>query len=285
MDSLMKNIDDALKQMDGLAMPEQPPAEDEVQEEVDENDDTADPQDEEVVEDENSDDDTGDEPDGEPEDTSEPETEGEEPPADQPENQAVNQINQRVEQLVQGFNQLIGYVQHLQGQIQQQGQVQAPTGQRQPEVVQPDTEVDVPDNIEEYTQREAVSFALKKARAAAQAEIQKLQQPLGIQSQIFGEILGKLIEAHPEKAVIRQALDTMKTNRIPFSQAFEMVKGKLAQQENERLLKIQQNRDRSLAKKKGKAIRQSQKPTPSIRTQKQLRSIREITDSVLRGIK
>jgi hypothetical protein len=124
--------------------------------------------------------------------------------------------------------------------------------------------LDVPDSIDGMSQKEAVEWTIGKVLPTVQNEVGRVNSTLRAQLDTQAKILKVMLDGHPRKGLIMQALEAMGTSPgLGFDQAFRMAEGEIALRQNRQLSK-QVNRNQQLTQRRaGKAAQASRPPTPA----------------------
>jgi len=150
----------------------------------------------------------------------------------------------------------LGQMKDLVGHLMQQLNAKDAAAQQEQSL----EDISAPAEVEEYTQQDAVGYAMKQAHTQTQQAIgsamQQVQKPISLHN----NVLNTLLTGHPKEDVIRQAI-TYAGNGMPWQQAIQTAEGLAAGQVNKKLSKENEQFKRTSRKRSRKASRGQKRPS------------------------
>ena len=179
---------------------------------------------------------------------------GDEPPPDV-NDERFDQIESQIGQLTQGMQQLVSVLQNRPDQ--------GPAAQQQQSLPAQD---EVPESVENMTQREAARYVLQEAGKKTGTQVKGVYTDLLKRIVIQGYVMDELLNSHPDKDLIFQAVEnTRQSGGVDFPQAIKNARGNASTARLQKLEKTQRIQQRTSRKRARGARKGGQRPTPPVK--------------------
>ncbi len=156
----------------------------------------------------------------------------------------------RIEQMSGQVGQLTELVKNLMGQLNSQ---KAASEQALEDIT-------VSEEVESFTQQDAVKHSIQQAQQQTQKQIQQAMQQVNKPMSMHAAVINVLLTGHSKEGVVRQAID-LAGNGMPFVQAMKTAEGLVAGQANKKLVKENNQFKRTTKKRSRKASRGRSRPS------------------------
>jgi len=174
-----------------------------------------------------------------------------EPAQQQPGGQeSYEELKASFSEMKQGMGQIVNALQQMQGQQRPKQQPPQQANYQQ---------INVPDDLDAISQKDAVRYALSQAGQHTGQQVKGIHEWTQRQLTLQNEVIGVLLDGHPKQAIITEAV-RLNSRGLPWNEAYASAEGLAARGKNKQLEKQNQQFQKSSKRRGNKAKQQSRRP-------------------------